>query len=359
LAALVVVAASMFAMRYLVMHTLDLSQPIARLDFGIFETPAPEAQKRKSAIQERLDEQFRRMGLNLDPVDDVVDPNDLPLQPNTDVATPDGRVPLDPSKPGDKKGESADKDGSPTEGNEDAKNAPPGDGKDGLPEGLEGVSLNAKSQPQQPGQKNTPAKSGESSSLMDKMRDAMANLMAKLKLPSPGDGQQQSDPDGSTPAGAQQASGQRGTQGQNRQQGDAGKQGNPTGDQEGADGEQAQAGAGKSSETGNGQPGGQDSRSGVGKSDGDKSLREAEQLAAMGKISEIIGRRASQVSGEMTVEVPSGRQQLKTSYTRKRSVHGDTGGEIGRDEIPLMLQPYVQRYFDEIRKTPAAAKARS
>jgi hypothetical protein len=61
----------------------------------------------------------------------------------------------------------------------------------------------------------------------------------------------------------------------------------------------------------------------------------------------------------MTVEVPSGRQQLRTSYTRKRSTHGDTGGEIGRDEIPLMLQPYVQRYFDEIRKTPAAAKARS
>ena len=360
LAALVAVAASMFAMRYLVMHTLDLSRPIARLDFGIFDPPVKEAQKRKSAIQERLEEQFRQMGLNLDPVDDQVDPGDLPLQPNSTAATPDGRAPLEPRENATGKGDSADKDGSPAEGNEEAKNAPPGEGKDGLPEGLEGVSMNAKSQPQQPGQKNTPAKSGESSSLLDKMRDAMANLMAKLKLPSPGEGQQQSDPNGATPAGAQQqASAQRGMQGQNRQQGDGNRQGNPSGEQEGAEGEQSQSGAGKSSERGSSQPGGQDSKSGVGKSDGDKSLREAEQLAAMGKISEIIGKRASQVTGEMTVEVPSGKQQLRTSYTRKRSVHGDLGGEIGREEIPLMLQPYVQRYFDEIRKTPAAAKARS
>jgi hypothetical protein len=363
LSALVVVAVSLFAMRYLVMHTLDLSRPMARLDFGVFDPPVKDAQQRRSAIQERLQEQFRQMGLNMDPVDDQVDPGDLPMQPNSVAATPDGRVPLDAREKGNQNGDKADKDGSPTEGNEEGKNAPGGEGKDGLPDGMEGLSLNAKSQPQQqPGQKNVPGKGGDSSSLLDKMRDAMANLMAKLKLPSPGnDGQQQSDPNGAAPAGAQQqASAQKGAQGQNKQQGEAGKQGNPSGEQESAEGDQSQAGAGKSAERGSSQPGGQDSKSGVGKSDGDKSTREAEQLAAMGKISEIIGKRASQVSGEMTVEVPSGRQQLKTSYTRRRSLHGDTGGEIGREEIPLMLQPYVQRYFDEIRKTPQQpAKARS
>jgi hypothetical protein len=362
LTALVAVAASLFAMRYLVMHTLDLSRPMAKLDFGVFDTPGKEAQNRKSAIQERLENQFRQMGLNMDPVDDEVDPGDLPMQPNSVAATPDGRVPLDANQKGNQAGDKSDKNGSPTEGNEEAKNSPAGDGKDGLPDGMEGLSMNAKSQPQQqPGQKNVPGKSGESNSLLDKMRDAMANLMAKLKLPSPGsEGQQQSDPNGAAPAGAQQqASAQRGAQGQNKQQGDAGKQGNPSGEQESAEGDQSQAGAGKSAERGSSQPGGQDSKSGVGKSDGDKSTREAEQLAAMGKISEIIGKRAAQVSGEMTVEVPNGKQQLKTSYTRRRSVHGDTGGEIGREEIPLMLQPYVQRYFDEIRKTPQPAKARS
>ncbi|HET8546466.1 MAG TPA: hypothetical protein VFL57_00605 [Bryobacteraceae bacterium] len=357
---LVAVAASLFAMRYLVTHTLDLSRPIARLDFGLFDSPAKTAQRSKSAIQERLEAQFRQMGLNMDPVDDEVDPGDLPMQPNSVAATPDSRVPLDTKEKGNQNGDKPDKNGSPVDGNEQARNSPAGDGKDGLPDGMEGLSLNAKSQPQQPGQKNVPGRGGESSSLLDKMRDAMANLMAKLKLPSPGsEGQQQSDPNGAAPAGAQQASAQRGAQGQNKQQGDAGKQGNATGEQESAEGEQAQAGAGKSTERGSSQPGGQDSKSGVGRSDGDKSAREAEQLAAMGKISEIIGRRASQVSGEMTVEVPSGRQQLKTSYTRRRSVHGDTGGEIGREEIPLMLQPYVQRYFDEIRKTPQQPKARS
>jgi len=70
------------------------------------------------------------------------------------------------------------------------------------------------------------------------------------------------------------------------------------------------------------------------------------------------------LTGEMTVEVPSGKQQLKTAYTRKHAVHGDTGGELSREEIPLHLQPYVQRYFDEIRKVPvpkpeAASKTRS
>jgi hypothetical protein len=362
LTALVAVAASLFAMRYLVMHTLDLSRPIAKLDFGVFDTPVKEAQNRKSAIQERLEQQFRQMGLNLDQVDDQVDPGDLPMQPNSVAATPDGRVPLDANQKGNQNGDKTDKNGSPAESDEPAKNSTAGDGKDGLPDGMEGVSLNAKSQPQQqPGPKNVPGKSGENSSLLDKMRDAMANLMAKLKLPSPGsEGQQQSDPNGAAPAGAQQqASAQKGAQGQNKQQGDSGKQGNPTGEQESAEGEQAQAGAGKSSERGSSQPGGQDSKSGVGKSDGDKSTREAEQLAAMGKISEIIGKRAAQVSGEMTVEVPSGKQQLKTSYTRRRSVHGDAGGEIGREEIPLMLQPYVQRYFDEIRKTPQQQSGKS
>ena len=90
----------------------------------------------------------------------------------------------------------------------------------------------------------------------------------------------------------------------------------------------------------------------MGKQDGNKDLADAEQLAAMGKISEIIGKRSAQLTGEMTVEVPSGKQQLKTAYTRKHAAHGDTGGELSREEIPLNLQPYVQRYFDEIRKIP-------
>jgi hypothetical protein len=34
--------------------------------------------------------------------------------------------------------------------------------------------------------------------------------------------------------------------------------------------------------------------------------------------------------------------------------HSQTGAEIDRDEIPVALQPYVQQYFDQLRKQPAA-----
>src|SRR3712207_8585668 len=64
------------------------------------------------------------------------------------------------------------------------------------------------------------------------------------------------------------------------------------------------------------------SKTGMGKQDGDKALREAEQLAAMGKISEIIGKRAQQLSGEITVEVSSGKQGDRKS-TRLNSSHAN------------------------------------
>ena len=97
----------------------------------------------------------------------------------------------------------------------------------------------------------------------------------------------------------------------------------------------------------------------MGKQDGDKSVREAEQLAAMGKISEIIGKRAANVSGEVMVEVASGKQQLKTQYSQRKATHGEAGGEINRDEVPLAYQQYVQQYFEEVRKLPAASKTKS
>ena len=78
----------------------------------------------------------------------------------------------------------------------------------------------------------------------------------------------------------------------------------------------------------------------------------------MGKISEIIGKRASTVSGEMMVEVQSGKnQQLRTNYTNTTAAHGEADGDVTRDEIPLSLQPYVQQYFEQVRKAAAPKPA--
>ena len=96
--------------------------------------------------------------------------------------------------------------------------------------------------------------------------------------------------------------------------------------------------------------------SGIGRQDGSKDLRAAQQEKAMGKLSEVIGKRSANVTGEMTVEVQSGSQQLKTGYTQKSAQHAATGGDLNRDEVPLDMQPYVSGYFDEIRKQPAAKK---
>jgi len=92
----------------------------------------------------------------------------------------------------------------------------------------------------------------------------------------------------------------------------------------------------------------------VGSEDGDKSAREAELLQAMGKLSEILGKRSANVSGEVMVEVGSTKQQLKTPFSQRQAKHADAGGEIHRDEVALMYQQFVQQYFEEIRKSPAA-----
>ena len=98
--------------------------------------------------------------------------------------------------------------------------------------------------------------------------------------------------------------------------------------------------------------------SGIGNQNGLKEQREAEQLKAMGKISEIIGKRATTVSGEMMVEVQSGKnQQLRTAYTSTTAAHGEADGDVTRDEIPLSLQPYVQQYFEQVRKAAPQSAA--
>jgi hypothetical protein len=113
----------------------------------------------------------------------------------------------------------------------------------------------------------------------------------------------------------------------------------------------AQAAQGRSPGQGEERPSPQEGKRGSGRQDGDKNLKEAGQVAAMGKIREILGRRAAGLKGEVLIEVKSGNQQLKTLYSQTQAAHVDSGGEIHRDEIPLIYQQFVEQYFEEIRKT--------
>jgi hypothetical protein len=204
----------------------------------------------------------------------------------------------------------------------------------------------------QDGQKG--ANAGENSSMLDKMRDAMANLLSKLKIPNPpGQNRQSASNQKGSQKGAQtqeSGSGQKGEKGQGQPQGKGSPSDDP--DAEGQQGEQqAQAGEGrnndKSAQSGNPN----EAKSGMGKQDGDKELRDAEQVAAMGKISEIFGKRAQNITGEVMVEVSSGKQQqLRTGYTQRQADHREAGGEIHRDEVPQDYQHYIRQYFEQVRK---------
>jgi len=195
-----------------------------------------------------------------------------------------------------------------------------------------------------------------SSGLLDRMKDALSGLMAKIR------------PQDRTPQNAERERGQ-----QDSKPSEQSAENNATNEQmqqdsrnsqenKGAGREQnsrSQSGA-EASEKPPGTPGhssddganrkGSDAHSGIGRQDGEKSLKEAEQLRAMGKLDEIIGKRSANLTGEVTVETQSNRQQLQTQYSGHVAQHSDLGGEIDHDQVPAALQKYVREYMEQVRK---------
>lgn len=179
------------------------------------------------------------------------------------------------------------------------------------------------------------------------MKDALSNLMDKMK---------QEASEGSK---GDQAPQQNNPSDQKQDQGDKGQKAKEDQAQAATNGDQSQQAEGKqSSEAGNDKKASdksasQDSKNGIGSQDGEKAIKQAEQLQAMGKITEILGKRSAAVSGEVMVEVGSSKQQLKTPWAQSQANHTDAGGEIHRDEIPLTEQQFIERYFEEVHKPVA------
>jgi hypothetical protein len=89
---------------------------------------------------------------------------------------------------------------------------------------------------------------------------------------------------------------------------------------------------------------------GAGSDNGNKDIKLANQLEAMGKISVILGKRSQAITGNATVEVTSGRSELKTAYETREANHGEVAASNERDRIPIEFEAYVQQYFRELRK---------
>ncbi len=352
MAALFLVAGSLFALRYGVSRRLDLQQPLAKILHQTFGAPEKTEQARNKmpkvprpdvAPDSDLssDEQGPRAG---DPQDGNADQTEEATDPSPSKQDSKNAANSKNSKDAGQDAKSDEQqDGSADDrsGNDSDNAGQPGSNKQDSKEG------NAKQDANN---------SGENGSLMSKVKDAVQNLLSRMKpQQNQSGGQQQSGEQNSQQSKGQQNGGkqqaskngqqQGGEQQADAQDGQAGEQSQNAQDQQGK-------GTGNSeSKQASKQPG-----SGVGSQDGDKQLKQAEQLAAMGKVSEIIGRRSQTISGETTVEVQSTSQQLRTQYSNRAVQHTQAGAEISRDEVPVALQNYVQQYFEQVRKAPPAKK---
>lgn len=188
-----------------------------------------------------------------------------------------------------------------------------------------------------------------SSSLLEKMKDAVSSLLAKMSptAASQKSAQKTQYPDDRRSEEPSAGSSQQESQSPNAQKQQARTDPSSNGQQKQTT-ETTQASSARSSDSSadNKQS---DGKSGIGRQDGQKELKEAEQLQAMGKLAEIIGKRSASLTGEVTVETSSGKQQLRTEYSRRLGQHSDLGGEINRDEIPLVYRQYIREYMDRVQ----------
>ncbi|HEX4749914.1 MAG TPA: hypothetical protein VH302_10265 [Bryobacteraceae bacterium] len=337
--ALAAVALGLFAVRYLVTRSLSLQQSIAPIQISpVFEALATrlhgnnERRPFDAAADGRAQQNTSENGTQLpEPKQaDNPQPQAGPAQSLTPTNAPGDKAQAESGKPADQKsGEGQNSNSANTQDSQQSEQS-------------------AANEKNSQGSDKREANSGQQG-LMDKMKDALSSLMAKMQNTAPqqqAQSNQSSDEDkaGSQSAGKAQP-GQQPQQAQNRQsnQDQSAEAQSPA-----QASERTQASQGKSSDA---MPEkGADAHSGIGRQDGDKDVKEAEQLAAMGKLAEIIGKRSANLTGDMTVETPSGKQQLKTAYSQKMGHHADTGGEINRDEIPLADQQYVREYMELVRK---------
>jgi hypothetical protein len=351
MAGLLLVAASLFALRYGVSHRLDLKQPLATMLHQTFGSdPVQQARNNKAPKLPQGDYAPDSEMASADDRERMGEQIDVPQEGEEQAEGEPGKADSkssDGTKKAQDAGDQSNSDPQETSSDEQGDSDSPGSGQQNSKQ--DGKEGNSKQDPGNNGDNNN--------SLMSKVKDAVQNLLSKMKPQNQSGGQQQSSEQNSQQGKGQQQGGKQQSAKNGQQQG--GEQASDS--QEGQEGDQAQNGQDQDGKgTGNSdskqaskQPG-----SGVGSQDGDKKLKQAEQLAAMGKISEIIGKRAQTISGETMIEVQNTQQQLRTQYSNRAVQHTQAGAEISRDEIPVSLQSYVESYFDAVRKSaPAAAPA--
>ena len=350
-AALFLAAGALFTLRYVVESRMDLKKPLARILFdawgGAFEQRAALKKKQGAkkpweiptgaSVEDRNPEAQGKLDEAPPSVLDTVEDHDMSGEGMKDAAGGKSKGKADGSEAeGERAGDEAEQ-SETAQGSSASKDADQSGAKEG--DASAGKQANS---------------SGENASLASKIKDAMQNLLASMRPQNGGQNPQPQPGQNGGQKSQQEKGDQKGSPGQ------AQKKGSESSDsQDGQSSDDAESGKsaeGKSSGKSSDQQASHNPGSGIGRQDGAKDARLAEQLAAMGKISEIIGKRSANVTGEVTIEVNSSKQQLRTQYSDSAATHKEAGGEINRDEVPAAFQQYVQQYFEQVRKQAAPAK---
>ena len=256
-------------------------------------------------------------------------------QKNADFA---GDSQFDPAAPEPQPAPDADKADSGKKADEksDAKGGDKGDDKGADKQNNEKQDGNQNGSQDTQNDANQNAKSDPS--VMDKLKDAVNDLINKMKSPSKNDSKNQKG----EPKNADKQQSDPNNDGQNsdKNQGDS------------ADAEKSaqQSSDGESGKNSSQKKKSDSPQQGVGSQDGDKSAKEAAAQKAMGKITELLGKRSENVKGTVTMEVGQTKQTLKTATSESAATHAEAGGEIHRDTVPPAYEQFVQQYFEQVRK---------
>ena len=331
---LILVAFGLFAVRYAVTGSLNLEPSLLKIAYDQFFGAPPKQLAKNQAKKLNATQQ------PFDPGNPEAGPTQNDQKPEDLLDSKDPGDSINPNGDDNSK-EAADKESDKSGGEGDKKGGDKGNDKDGKQsdKGADSKDGQNKDGGDQDKQGN-PSDSG----VLNKLKDALANMLNKMK-PNANDSPKQQNAKNNQ-NGEKSDKGEKGEkQGDQKDGAESKSDDNPSGDQNQSDDAKSKA----SDQPG--KPSAQESASGAGSKDGDKAAKDAKALEAMGKISEVLGKRSATVTGEMMIEVGNTKQTLKTAFTQQQAKHSEAGGEIHRDEVPLIFQPFVERYFEEIRKT--------
>ena len=316
--ALAAAVGGIFLLRYAILGSFDPKAPLAQSAFdGLFRPAKQQAKNGGSPADGNQPndggEQSKESAKNSDFAGEPTPEQNSQTAANQEQKGQNSKQEGDKDQPGDGKDKGDSKSGDEqSKGNQNEQ----GDKQDG----------------------NQNAKATQDPSLIDKVREALNDMLNKMKS-QPNDnsknqkGDQQSDNEQ-----------QPGSDGQAQEKGDSQQA------QNGKQSSDAQDGSNSAQNQKSQEP-----QNGIGSQEGDKAAKQAEALKAMGKITELLGKRAENVKGAVMVEVGSTKQQLKTPLGQSHSTHAEAGSEIHRDEVPPIYEQFVQQYYEKIRKTSSSS----